>query len=122
MQPVRIHRKRTAGYDMHAASRAANGLDCISVTRPGRWGNPYDIKLFGRALSLVLFRNSLNGIWSPDPIKSVSDELCDAAYAAHLAFMRRFTGDHPLTAARAELRGHNLACYCDLSDACHVDI
>jgi hypothetical protein len=40
MKPVRIQRKRTAGYNMQAVSRAVNGLDCISVTRPGRWGNP----------------------------------------------------------------------------------
>jgi hypothetical protein len=122
MKPVRIQRKRTAGYDMQAVSRAVKGLDCISVTQPGRWGNPYDVKLFGRALSLVLFRNSLNGVWSPDPVKSVSDELCDVAYAAHHAFMKRFYGNHPLSAARSELRGHNLACYCQISDACHADI
>ena len=55
-------------------------------------------------------------------MKDKSDELCDAAYAAQIAFMRRFTGDHTLSAARSELYGHNLACYCDLSEACHADI
>ena len=122
MQPLRIQRRRTAGYSMRAASLAANGLHCISVTRLGRWGNPYDLKVFGRDLSLTLFRNSVEGVWSPDPDKNESDEICDAAYAAHLAFMKRFSGDHSLNAARAELHGHNLACYCKLSDNCHADI
>jgi hypothetical protein len=62
MQPVRIQRKRIAGYDMQAVSRATNGLDCISVKRPGRWGNPYDVAVFGRDLSLKLFRNSVHGV------------------------------------------------------------
>ncbi len=122
VKPVRIQRKRTAGYDMQAVSRATNGLDCISVTRPGRWGNPYDVRAFGRELSMTLFRNSVNGVWSPDPVKDESDALCDAAYSLHLAFMKHFVGDHPLTAARSELRGHNLSCYCSLSEACHADI
>jgi len=122
IKPVRIQRKRTAGYNMQAVSRAVNGLDCISVTRPGRWGNPYDVRVFGRELALTLFRNSVKGVWSPDPVKNESDEICDAAYAAHHAFMKRFTGDHPLMAARSELHGHNLGCYCDLSEACHADV
>lgn len=122
MKPVRIQRRRTAGYNMQAVSRAVNGLDCISVTRPGRWGNPYDVKIFGRELSMALFWNSLNGIWDPSPLKHATDERLDKAYAAHIAFMKRFTEDHPLSAARAELRGYNLACYCDLSVACHVEI
>jgi len=122
LRPIRIQRRRTKGYNMQATSRAVNGLDCISVTRPGRWGNPYDIKLFGRELSLKLFRNSVQGVWSPEPVKNASDEICDAAYAAHLAFMKRFTGDHPLSAARSELRGFNLSCYCAPSDDCHADV
>ena len=60
--PVRIQRKRTAGYDMQAASLAINGLPCISVSRPSRWGNPYDIRNFGLELSLAVFRNTIQGI------------------------------------------------------------
>jgi hypothetical protein len=122
IRPVRIQRKRTAGYDMQAVSRATNALDCISVTRPGRWGNPYDVKVFGRELSMALFRQSVEGAWNPALLVGHSDELCHAAYQAHLAFMSRFRGDHPLTAARSELRGYNLACYCRPEDACHSSV
>lgn len=34
MKPARIQRRRTTGYDMQAASRAANGLPRINVCRP----------------------------------------------------------------------------------------
>ena len=119
--PVRIQRRRTRGYDMQAVSRATNGLDCISVTRPGRWGNPYDVRVFGRELSMTLFRETMDGCWSPSLVKDVSDELCGAAYAAHCAFIKRIR-EHPAEAARSELRGHNLSCYCGPDEACHADI
>jgi hypothetical protein len=106
---------------MQAQSRATNGLDCISVARPGRFGNPYDVRIYGRPLAMALFRNTASGIWSPSPMADQSDELCDAAYAAHIAFLKRL-GGHPLEIARSELRGHNLSCYCSLSEACHADI
>jgi hypothetical protein len=122
MQPVRIQRKRTAGYDMQAASRAANGLDCIPVTRPGRWGDPYDVKTCGRELSMALFRNSMSGFWFPNLLKDKPDRLVDLAYSAHIAFQRRFKGEGPLSAARSELAGHNLSCYCSPSEACHADL
>jgi len=121
MTPVRIQRKRTAGYDMQAASRAVNGLPCISVKRPGRWGNPFDVRVFGRELSMALFRETMDGCWTPTLVKDVSDELCDAAYQAHTAFMKRIR-EHPAEAARSELRGHNLACYCAENLACHSEI
>lgn len=39
--PVRIQRKRAKDYNMQAESIAVNGLFCVSVTRPGKHGNPY---------------------------------------------------------------------------------
>ena len=103
MKPInlRIQRHRRKGYDMQSASRAINGLACISVTRPGRWGNPFDVRVFGRDLSLALFRNTVQGCWSPDPVKYKTDEICDLAYAAHSRFMRRL-GGHSLELIRSE--------------------
>jgi hypothetical protein len=108
-KPVRIQRRRAKGYDMQAVSRATNGLDCISVTRPGRWGNPYDVKVFGRELSLKLFRESIEGSWDPALLDGHSDELCDAAYAAHMVFNEAFSRRRPadsgaLRASRLQLR------------------
>jgi len=121
VKPVRIQRKRTAGYDMQAASRAINGLACISVTRPGRWGNPFDVGKYGRELSLAVFRDTAHGVWSPSPLVNESDEICDAIYESHHAWLKRL-GGHPLELMRSELRGHNLACYCKSLDTCHADV
>ena len=42
-------------------------------------------------------------------------------HAAHNAWLKRL-GGRPLELIRSELRGHNLACYCDPSIECHADI
>jgi hypothetical protein len=121
MKPVRITRRRTHGYNMQAESRRVNGLDCIAVTRPGKWGNPYDIAIYGRSLALAVFRNTALGIWDPDLLAGRPKRVFDAIYAAHKRWLRR-VGGHPLEAIRKELHGHNLSCYCDQSVACHADI
>jgi hypothetical protein len=119
--PVRIRRRRVQGYDMQRESRNVNGLDCISVTRPGKWGNPYDISRFGRALSLAIFRNTVSGMWNPNLLANHSAAYLDAVHAAHTSWLRRI-GGHPLERIRSELRGHNLSCYCSLSQECHADV
>lgn len=125
MKPVRIQRHRTKGFNLQATSRAMNGLPCVSVCRPGRWGNPYDVRLFGRERSMKLFRSTMRGVWNPSLVKDLSDELADLAYTSHHAFLKRL-GRHPMEVI-GELRGKNLACYCELSregdpDQCHAEI
>ncbi len=121
MKPVRIQLRRTKGFNLQAESIAINGLPAVSVARPGRFGNPYKLDVFGRELSLALFRETVNGLWNPSVMEAHSDEPCNAAYAAHHAFLKRL-GGHPLELARSELWGKNLACFCSLAVACHADI
>jgi hypothetical protein len=121
MRPVRIQRRRAKGYDMQAESRAVNGLDCITVTRPGKWGNPFDVRQLGRKLSLTLFRNTVLGMWNPNLLDGRPAKVRNAMHAAHTAWLKRL-GGHPLELIRSELRGHNVSCYCSLSDDCHADI
>lgn len=108
MHPVWIQRKRAKGYNLQAVSRAANGLDGISVTRPGRWGFH---TTSGFPVASYVKADSESGKWrlEPGPVKNESDSIFNAAYATHLAFMKRFTGDYPLSAAGSELRGLNSA-------------
>ena len=80
---------------MQAESRSINGLPCMSVTRPGRWGNPYNVRIFGRELSLELFRNTIRGVWNPSVMNGKTVELYDLAYKAHNRFLKR-RGSHPL--------------------------
>lgn len=67
--------------------------NAVSVTRPGKYGNPFPVETFGRAFSIVKFRRYV--LRQPDLIK----------------------------AAREELRGKDLACWCSLEEPlCHADI
>jgi hypothetical protein len=121
VKPLRIQLRRTKGFNLQVASRALNGLECVNVARPSRWGNPYPISMYRLSLSLGLFHNTCAGIWNPSLMEGCSDGLCAAAYAAHHAFLKRM-GPHPLELARSYLKDKNLACFCPLTQDCHADI
>jgi hypothetical protein len=106
---------------MQVESRQVNGLDCVAVTRPGKWGNPYDITICSRPLALAVFRNTALGMWDPNMLEGQPKTVFDAMYVAHKEWLQRL-GGHPLEIIRKELRGHNLSCYCDNSVGCHADI
>lgn len=99
--PERIQLRRTKGW------RKPEGA--INVARPTKWGNPFRIKeyepyceadsLHGFAVSD--FRGLIEGRWDhlPDnPSYPSREEI------------------------RAELAGHDLACWCPLNQPCHADI
>ena len=64
----------------------------VVVSRPTRWGNPFPVATFGREQAVALFR--------------------------------RYLADHPelVEAARQELAGKDLACWCKPGELCHADI
>ena len=64
----------------------------VVVSRPTRWGNPYPVATYGRDQAVALFR--------------------------------RYLTDHPelVEAARQELAGKDLACWCKPGELCHADI
>jgi hypothetical protein len=64
----------------------------VVVSRPSRWGNPYPVATYGRDQAVALFR--------------------------------RYLADHPelVEAARHELAGKDLACWCKRGELCHADI
>lgn len=94
--PRRIQRKRTKGWRMPP--------NTVSVTRPGKWGNPYYVGMFRKynhADAVADYRRWLEG-----------------DYGA-----RVWAGPPPTTEAiRQVLRGKNLACFCPLSSPCHADV
>jgi len=91
----RIQRKRTKGKRLIARTRPC---DAIYVGRPTRWGNHFDVALYGRSIAVSLFRGyaELRAEREPDWL--------------------------------APLRGHDLACWCPLVDGqgnpvpCHADV
>lgn len=64
----------------------------VNVSRPGKWGNPFSVAEYGRELAVANFRRRMEGL--------------DAIGALDLS----------------ELRGKNLACWCQLDDLCHADV
>lgn len=99
----------------------------ISVARPSRWGNPFTVSEHGRSLAIALYRELVQGFWNP----SFLDHLSEADYFRNsraAAVWRKRIGGHPLEAARFELTGHDLGCWCPLVDEhgikvpCHADV
>lgn len=96
--PQRIQRKRTKGWRMPEGA--------VYVGRPTKWGNPWQV---GPAMSPA------GAVWRYN----------DAAHGR----LGRFTYGVPDVATiRAELAGHDLACWCPLEDEhgnrvpCHADV
>lgn len=111
-RPQRMTFQRVRGFDLQGKSRALNGLPAKMVTRPGKWGNPFEIKdiaqRFGldaraaQAKAVALCRQWLRG------------ELDPALDPGH--------PPPPRAEIIAELGGHNLACWCKPGDPCHADL
>ncbi|HEY0220012.1 MAG TPA: DUF4326 domain-containing protein [Afipia sp.] len=106
MKPVRIQRKRTKGWKMPP--------NTVSVTRPGKWGNPYrvlngdverSVRLFRRLFEVEAsrLRHMVLGISSGAPGYG-EGKVLDMKLSLH------------------ELRGKNLACWCALDQPCHADV
>lgn len=91
--PQRIQRKRIKGWKMPP--------NTVSVTRPGRYGNPYTIKQAREA-----------------GYKGSDAELAQMC----VDMFRREMPDFAKLAYRQELRGKNLACWCPLDQPCHADV
>lgn len=113
--PLRLQLSRRAGFDLQAASRAANGLSAINVARPSRWGNPWRV---GQKLAW----------WIPDdatgPRINMQKRVVITPEIAVHQFRLWLGPDRPLM--RQELKealaGHNLACWCAPGTPCHADI
>lgn len=140
-KPVRLQLSRKKGFDLQALSRAANGLEPVNVARPSKWGNPFDFRssdccwlalsygcrgdrLGRQEASVKAFRE-----WIEPPAKGkklvrmergirFGNEEKDFQIGPHFII-----GPPPtIDAARANLRGKNLACWCKQGDPCHADV
>jgi hypothetical protein len=106
--PVRLQLSRRKGFDLAALSQTTNGRDCVSVARPGPWGNPFVVGRHGTAADCVdLYRALLAGLIRVGRDPDV----------ATLQAVREHVDRHG-----HELRGKNLACWCRLGAPCHGDV
>ena len=92
MMPKRVQLRRTKGWRMPP--------NTVRVCRPTKWGNPYRVGDYDwRKLCFIETR----------------------AEAVRL-YVERGCADAAAEAARALLRGKNLACWCPLDQPCHADV
>ena len=99
------------GFDLQAASRALNGLPAKLVTRPGRWGNPF-------AIDEVAARYGLDRAAAQAKAVAMAGEWLHGTLDPTLS-----PGPPPSREEiRAELGGHNLACWCRPGTPCHADV
>lgn len=98
MTQQRVQRKRAKGWKAPP--------NTVSVTRPGKWGNPFTVRCEAWRFS--------TGV--PFPIPETAEEvLADYRYYLDAWLMIAPNKLEPL-------RGKNLMCFCPLDQPCHADI
>lgn len=120
--PKRIQLSRAKGW------RKPEGA--IVVARPSRWGNPFvvgagEVSWSGESLGAGA------GSYDPTDVRLCDLTIHQGLTAAEAVALYRddleanLDDDDPevgLRDALDELRGHDLACWCRLSDPCHADV
>ena len=110
-RPRRMQLSRRKGFDLQAESSKLNGLPAKRVTRPGKWGNPFTIEDTAKKYKLDA---------AAAQVKAV--ELCGKWLRGTLD-KKLSPYDPPGRAEmRAELAGHNLACWCKPGTPCHTEV
>lgn len=121
MTPLRIQRSRTRGSKLPP--------NTICVTRPGLWSNPFVVGQPSGVFSANMGRRGqaevlIQNLTIEQSLEFYTDMLrgfiCPEMHPHGHNWMERFhkkCGGHPSDAARHQLRGHNLACFCHLCPA-----
>lgn len=118
MTPERIQRKRTKGYRMPP--------NTVSVTRPGKWGNPFPADNDG-----VMLHALSMGLDGEDPTDRATAAVdifriwLTGGKVNELVGLMLPTGFGPapkLRIIQRELAGKNLACFCALDKPCHATV
>lgn len=102
---------RHKGFNLQAASATLNGLPAKRVTRPGKWGNPFTIADVAKRYGL-----------DPEAAQARAVELCDEWLRGTIDPKLSPHAPPSREDIRAELRGHNLACWCKPGTPCHSEV
>lgn len=130
--PIRIQRKRTKGWKMP--------LNTVSVTRPGKWGNPFDFRRseycwaalsFGcrgdrrgrQEASVRAFREWIDPPWDRRTLQMEEQPKMGIGKRWVNLGPKIIAGEAPSKEEiSAALHGKNLACFCKIGDPCHADV
>lgn len=116
-RPIRLRLSRAKGFDLQAASRAANGLLAVKVARPGRFGNPFtmngcrDAGFVGDDRTIAARCAEAFRVWIDTPHWRTNWDGDESEHARS-----------SMLAGMPALRGKNLACFCALAAPCHADV
>ena len=119
--PVRIQRRSTRGWRMHA--NAVNA--CPTPVRHSRWESPFAIKAVGDDW---LVQDSWDGeVYAERATRREAHAVAADMYRTNVT--RRPVGAHPwwchyptVEEITARLRGRDIACWCPLDMPCHGDV
>lgn len=110
-RPQRIQVSRQRGFDLQEMSRELNGLPAKLITRPGKWGNPFTIEETAARYGL-----------DKDAAQAKAVALCEQWLRGRLDPTLSPGPAPERDLIRAELGGHNLACWCRPGSPCHGDV
>jgi hypothetical protein len=111
-RPRRIRRRRTKGWTLAAATKNPSGA--IAVDRTSRWGNPHAVRRVGDDWTVIDPRSEApSGLW---PSKGEAQAVAVDRFRAYLAEQPEL-----VAAAREQLAGRDLACYCG-DEPCHAEV
>ena len=109
--PERIQRKRTKGWRMPEGA--------IYVGRPTRWGNPWVVDEIRQTPILAYDPAYFAATFFRD---AMDERLHDIA-AGRDPYAHEVPGFYPtIEDIRAQLAGHDLACWCPPDAPCHADV
>ena len=116
MTPKRIQRQRTKGWRMPEGA--------IYVGRPSRWGNPFVV---GETYMWIRDMTWPIPTWrAPGEYEhGLRVERCPDVAAAirwYQSWLAQVGIAMPNGHDPADLRGHDLACWCPLDQPCHADV
>lgn len=119
-QPIRIQRKRAKGFDLQKESIGRNGLPCVYVGRPGRWGNPFRIEFSADEFYKQQCVDAFRALLTRDYKWFRKTGFHTMTAGVH--FTWQFKTDDDIERFLEPLRGKNLACWCKEDATCHADI
>lgn len=109
IKPVCLQLSRKRG----AKLVSPNGLPIVICDRRSKWGNLFVI---GERMIIANPQNKIQSlVIQPLIFRSITTKNC-------LKLFREYQAEPMRKQAQAELRGKNLACWCDFSKPCHADI
>lgn len=139
-KPVRLQLSRRKGFDLQALSLATNGLAAVNISRPGKWGNPFDFRrsefcwaalsygcrgdrLGRQEASVRAFRSWIDPPFGRRTLSMEEQPKLASAKGEVALGPPVKAGEAPAKEdVRAVLRGKNLACWCKPGEPCHADV